>query len=1226
MGQDLLNPGEMVGTFRVEKKVGHGGMGDVYRAVDTSLDRNVALKVMGEAFASDRSFVERFKTEAKAAASLVHPNIVNVFAVGETKGVPFIAMEYVDGESLQQKMVREKKLHPGAVLDYAIQASRGLEAAARRGVVHRDIKPGNLMIDKDGSVKVADFGLAKITTTDNSLTQTGVAVGTPLYMSPEQGRGDKLDLRADIYSLGATMYHAMCGKPPFEADTPIGVISKHALTPLQPLRVARPDIPPALSDLVGRMMAKAPAERPASYEALVRDLEGVRPSVPKAPRANPMTSVFQDLSEEEQKFARVAMQTGMTNEAQIRGAVQMQEKLKAAGKPARRLDEILVAAKVLTAEQREIIAQSARQGRWDDKDEEPASASTLEVTEVRKKVQAREAAKPGAAHPPCMVCHMELRPEQVQHVCAECGARQHGECYASFGGCGNESCKKSPKSMAAGDDEERGAAVVKLTLRDRLHGMMWPILGFAATVVIGLVIWKTTYKSAQSLYDEARAMDGSASKGRLTIFSHHESQLMVSESATGLAPEIAKRLDTQVHLYTKALEKDEAFHPARYERARCLLQLGRRDEALRDFEKVLESDASHKEAMLGAGMLHVTGGSETKAEAYLTKAAQSGMAEAWLHLGVLYQERLKSLDKAFAALRSYLQAKEGDGDAWARQSLVCLDLGKDTEAMSATDKAMQNSYAGPVAPYVRAAIGFKQGRFEEASSAAQVAAEKAPQGSDLKYRAHKIGGLALYKSGKLMPARSELTSARGINPADTEVLVALAETYVALGTWSEASVYYKEAFDKGTREPDHLFKAGIYAFRGDRGGSSPALFEELSRRKADYPELKLWLARAYLKAENVEASADAVKKAVEEKPDDPARKALTIWETRIQGKVDEAIVMADTLVVQHPDSVDILLQAAENHVKNRTPDRAVRFWQGAMDGGSTEAMFRLAEYYLNTNDRPRATDLFKKFIDKEPVGDRAVIARNALNSLINPNTNPGSTTTAQWEPLFRRTGDAIAKPMEAKNEYVDAVYLAYVSTIIAANVVGERYSDAAALLNDFSYAESIYNEGLTRYATLAPQALSDLRNTRIRDRFGTLAGLSERLLPAFAGVAKKINPKCETEVDNIVAGWAAAAPRDSFERAAAALDRILQMLRRALGESAAPVTDWIDAQLVVAENPVQQCTARVYGVCRMLAIASPKGSELLKALDEADALAPSGLAQLHAGWVKIYQLTVALRK
>ncbi len=268
--------GRELGDYRVLRRIGSGGMADVYLAEQQSLGRQVALKVLHAQLAGDASYVQRFSNEAKAAASLVHPNIVQIYEVGFDAQAHFIAQEYVPGKNLAQLLERQGALEPGLVLDILRQVVAALCKSHELGIIHRDIKPENILLSHSGEVKVADFGLARVLhSQDKTLTQVGVTMGTPLYMSPEQIEGRPVDVRSDIYSLGATSYHLLTGDPPHRGDTALAIAVKHLQSTPEPLENVRQDLSSSLCRLVHTMLAKQPESRPTSPSELLvalRDL------------------------------------------------------------------------------------------------------------------------------------------------------------------------------------------------------------------------------------------------------------------------------------------------------------------------------------------------------------------------------------------------------------------------------------------------------------------------------------------------------------------------------------------------------------------------------------------------------------------------------------------------------------------------------------------------------------------------------------------------------------------------------------------------------------------------------------------------------------------------------------------------------------------------------------------------------------------------------------------
>lgn len=275
---DALPAGKQLGHFRIERPLGSGGMGEVYLATDLALDRPVAIKVLPEAVARDARRRDRMIREARAQARVAHPNVGHIYFVGEDDGRLYFAMEYVAGETLAARIAKGPMPVDDA-LAVIRAATLGLREAERSGITHRDIKPSNLMIDGHGVVKVLDFGLAAgglegERAPNGAILQTSLA-GTPLYMAPEQARGDAVDFRSDIYALGATLFHLIAGKPPFEGDSVDELLTKHATArrPQVPRKGQRRVQVGAVDALILKMMAARPEDRFASYDALVRALD-----------------------------------------------------------------------------------------------------------------------------------------------------------------------------------------------------------------------------------------------------------------------------------------------------------------------------------------------------------------------------------------------------------------------------------------------------------------------------------------------------------------------------------------------------------------------------------------------------------------------------------------------------------------------------------------------------------------------------------------------------------------------------------------------------------------------------------------------------------------------------------------------------------------------------------------------------------------------------------------
>ena len=269
------------GRYRVLNRLGSGGMADVYCAEDSHLGRQVALKVLYQRFAQDAEFVERFKREAQAAAGLTHPNVVNVFDRGEHDGTYYIAMEYLPGSTLKEVIAERGALDQEAVIDIGVQILRAASFAHRRGVVHRDLKPHNVMLDDAGNAKVTDFGIARAGASE--MTEAGSIMGTAQYLSPEQAQGQLATSQSDLYSVGIILYELLTGRLPFDGESAVAIAVQHLNDPPPPISSLRPDVAPELEAAVMRALAKDPAARWADADEFIRALEGARAGLATKP-------------------------------------------------------------------------------------------------------------------------------------------------------------------------------------------------------------------------------------------------------------------------------------------------------------------------------------------------------------------------------------------------------------------------------------------------------------------------------------------------------------------------------------------------------------------------------------------------------------------------------------------------------------------------------------------------------------------------------------------------------------------------------------------------------------------------------------------------------------------------------------------------------------------------------------------------------------------------------
>jgi serine/threonine-protein kinase len=267
---------EKLGDYKLIKRLGAGGMGEVYKGFQESLERDVAIKVLFKHLAANKDFVERFQREARIMAKLDHPNIMRCYGVGEESGFHYFAMEFVDGGSMQDVLDKHGRLKVGDAVHVMLACARALQHAHELNMIHRDIKPDNILVTRKGVIKVADMGLAKAHGENLNLTRTGTGAGTPVYMSPEQARDAKhVDHRSDIYSLGCMFYAFLAGKPPFSGDTYVELFEAKEKGKFEPARKSNIEIPERLDLMIDKMVAKKPEHRYQTCTELIRDLEGL---------------------------------------------------------------------------------------------------------------------------------------------------------------------------------------------------------------------------------------------------------------------------------------------------------------------------------------------------------------------------------------------------------------------------------------------------------------------------------------------------------------------------------------------------------------------------------------------------------------------------------------------------------------------------------------------------------------------------------------------------------------------------------------------------------------------------------------------------------------------------------------------------------------------------------------------------------------------------------------
>jgi serine/threonine protein kinase/beta-lactam-binding protein with PASTA domain len=319
----MTQPRLLGDRYELEGVVGRGGMAEVYRARDLRLDRIVAIKTLRPDLARDATFQARFRREAQSAASLNHPSIVAVYDTGEDMStgtpVPYIVMEYVDGRTVRDLLIEGHRLLPERALEIVNGVLRALEYSHQAGIVHRDIKPGNVMVTRNGDVKVMDFGIARaMSDAQSTMTQTAQVIGTAQYLSPEQARGERVDARSDLYSTGCLMYELLTGRPPFTGDSPVAIAYQHVReNPIPPSRLD-PDLPPWADAIVLKAMAKAPGDRYQSAAEMQADLQRASSGMQVAAMASPPTRAeyYGDYGDRTQRMGPSTMMAGAATGSQ----------------------------------------------------------------------------------------------------------------------------------------------------------------------------------------------------------------------------------------------------------------------------------------------------------------------------------------------------------------------------------------------------------------------------------------------------------------------------------------------------------------------------------------------------------------------------------------------------------------------------------------------------------------------------------------------------------------------------------------------------------------------------------------------------------------------------------------------------------------------------------------------------------------------------------------------
>src|SRR5512146_624129 len=313
----MTQPRLLGDRYELDGVVGRGGMAEVYRARDLRLDRTVAIKTLRTDLARDQTFQARFRREAQSAASLNNPSIVAVYDTGEDLStgvpVPFSVMECVDGRTVRDLLIEGHRLLPERTLEIVSGVLRALEYSHQAGIVHRDIKPGNVMVTRNGDIKVMDFGIARaMSDAQATMTQTAQVIGTAQYLSPEQARGERVDARSDLYSTGCLLYELLTGRPPFTGDSPVAIASQHVReNPIPPSRLD-PSLPPWADSIVLKAMAKSPADRYQSAAEMAADIQRAASGMQVAAMAAPPTRAerYGDYTDRTQRMGPAAMMAG----------------------------------------------------------------------------------------------------------------------------------------------------------------------------------------------------------------------------------------------------------------------------------------------------------------------------------------------------------------------------------------------------------------------------------------------------------------------------------------------------------------------------------------------------------------------------------------------------------------------------------------------------------------------------------------------------------------------------------------------------------------------------------------------------------------------------------------------------------------------------------------------------------------------------------------------------
>jgi tetratricopeptide (TPR) repeat protein len=417
------------------------------------------------------------------------------------------------------------------------------------------------------------------------------------------------------------------------------------------------------------------------------------------------------------------------------------------------------------------------------------------------------------------------------------------------------------------------------------------------------------------------------------------------------------------------------------------------------------------------------------------------------------------------------------------------------------------------------------------------------------------------------------------------------------------------------------------------------MFEELSRHKPNYPDLREWLARAYLRANALASATPAVQRALEEKPDSPTRIACAVWESTLRAQLDAAVKRGEEAVVAYPDCGFLRYRVAEAYRALRRSDMMGQHLAAGAALGDEECLWAYAEHIYTTGNKDAALKAYQAFLDKVPAGEMAKRARQmVLNLTTGPGPGPGPgptgttpppiapSTAATLESILGRLETLVNRPYDPMGEPVDMVYAAMIASTAQAWAAADKTAEVTWLGGDLARAERLVVEGLSGLRTAAPNVLADARSRRIRDRFAEMAALSDRFVAAWGALARKMNPSVGGRIDETVTRWPTIAPKDHFEKVAMAFDTVARMVGLAVGDQGAgEILDRLDAHLLICDNTIQKGVARLHALAALVTLGMKNAEALTAAFNEADDKAESGLAQMQVALTKLAEYAAARR-